>query len=163
MIPFSREEREWFLRNLALGLVEYLGAKGPPVNVEEILEHPPAVYDQDFGVVEMMTNIWDATFARPINQRGNIFVRVDLRSEDRRYALAREMLNALITSKHGRAMGLPDLLMPHLKESGAYFARHLLMPDHLMVSYGEKARGQVELAEDFQVPMAIAAVRRAEL
>ena len=93
MIPFSREEREWFLRNLAHGLVEYLGRAEPPVDVESMLTHPPALYDFDFGVVDMYSNLWDATFARPPSQRGSIFVRIDLDPDERRFALAREMLS----------------------------------------------------------------------
>ena len=75
MIPFTREEREWFLRNLARGLIEYFGRSEPPVGVEDMLNQPPPLYDADFGIVEMYSNLWDATFARPPSQRGSIFVR----------------------------------------------------------------------------------------
>ena len=128
MIPITRQEREWFLDTIALGLVEYMGVAEPPVPVEELLKHPPPIYQDDFGVVDMRSNLWDATFARPLTQRGNIFVRMDLSPEERRYALAREMLSALITSRHGRAMGLSDVFLSDLRQSAEYFARALLMP-----------------------------------
>ncbi len=69
MITITQEEREWFLRNLARGLVEYMGATNPPVEVEEMLQHPPGVFAFDFGVVDMYSNLWDATFARPPSRR----------------------------------------------------------------------------------------------
>ena len=65
MIQVTREERHWFLRNMAQALVDYAGAAEPPVPVEELLKHPPAAYQEDFGVVDMYSNLWDATFARP--------------------------------------------------------------------------------------------------
>ena len=34
MIPISRKERQWFLRNLAQGFLEYMGVLEPPVPVE---------------------------------------------------------------------------------------------------------------------------------
>jgi len=97
MIPITREERQWFLRNLAQGLVDYMGVVEPPVPVEDLLRNPPLLYDSDFGVVDMYSNLWDATFARPPSQRGSIFVRIDLEPEERRFVLARETLSALIT------------------------------------------------------------------
>lgn len=162
MIPFTREEREWFLENLALGLVEYFGRTEPPVDVEEMLNQPPPLYDADFGVVDMYSNLWDATFARPPSQRGSIFVRIDLRPEERRFALARELLSALITSKQGRAMGLPDLLLPHLREAAEYFARVLLVPDMMLDAYRKQGGRCTALAETFQIPTPIAALRWAD-
>jgi hypothetical protein len=152
MIPITREERQWFLRNLAQGLVDFLGVQEPPVPVENLLRQPPSVYDTDFGVVDMYSNLWDATFARPPSQRGSIFVRIDLDPEERRYALARETLSALISSKHGRAMGLFDLLLPHLRESAEYFACHLLAPEPMLKAYhnqGGRGRG---VSKTFQMP-----------
>jgi hypothetical protein len=162
MIPFTREEREWFLRNLARGLVEYFGRSEPPVGVEDILNQPPPLYDADFGIVEMYSNLWDATFARPPSQRGSIFVRSDLPADERRFALAREMLSALITSKHGRAMGLPELLLPHLRESAEYFARFLLVPELMLEAYRGRGGKKAGFAETFQIPPRIAAVRWAD-
>ncbi len=159
MIPFSREEREWFLRNLARGLVEYYRTSEPPVAVEEMLNQPPPIYDADFGVVDMYSSLWDATFARPPTNRGNIFVRIDLEPEDRRYALAREMLSALITSKHGRTMGLSDILLPHLRESAEYFARYLLVPDDMLHAYRNQGGMKRGFAEHFQIPARVGTVR----
>ena len=54
-----------------------------------------------------------------------IFVRIDLPPDERRFSLARETLTALVTSEHGRALGLSDLLLPRLREWAEFFARHL--------------------------------------
>jgi hypothetical protein len=156
MIPVTSEERRWFLANLAQGLVEYAGVAEPPVPVEEILKHPPALYESDFGVVDMYSNLWDATFARPPTQRGSVFVRIDLPPDERRFALAREMLSALITSKHGRAMGLSDFLMTDLRESAEYFARKLLMPETLVTAFRSRKGKLDDVSDSFQVPPAVA-------
>src|SRR4030042_6048384 len=126
MISITREECQWLLGNLARGLVEYLGVVGPPIPVEDLLEHPPSPFDMDFGGVNMYSHLWDATFARTPSQRGSVFVRIDLPERERRFSLARETLTALVTSRHGRALGLPALLLSTLKECAEYFARHLL-------------------------------------
>ncbi|GMR11556.1 MAG: hypothetical protein BMS9Abin28_2391 [Anaerolineae bacterium] len=159
MIPVSREERHWFLKNAARALLDFSGVSEPPVPVEEVLNHPPAVYQEDFGVVDMYSNLWDATFARPPGQRGSIFVRVDLDPEERRFALARETLCALITSKHGRDLGMPDLLMSELKDSTEYFATHYVAPESLVQAYRAQGGDEENFAESFQLPAGVAAAR----
>ena len=62
MISTTREERRWFVRNLAQGLADYTGASEPPVPVEEMLKHPPEIYQNDFGVVDMYSSLWDILF-----------------------------------------------------------------------------------------------------
>jgi Zn-dependent peptidase ImmA (M78 family) len=127
-----------------------------------MLNQPPPLYDADFGIVDMYSNLWDATFARPPSQRGSIFVRIDLDPEQRRFALARELLSALITSKQGRAMGLPELFLPHLRESAEFFARVLLMPDMMLDAYRKRGGMRNGLAKTFRVPSPIAALRWAD-
>ncbi len=159
MIPVSREERHWFLKNVARALLDFSGASEPPVPVEDELDHPPAVYQEYFGVVDMYSNLWDATFARPPGQRGSIFVRVDLDPEERRFALARETLCAMITSKHGRDLGMPDLLMSELKDSAEYFATHYVAPELLVRAYRAQGGEEENFAESFQLPTGVAAAR----
>ena len=159
MIPVSREERHWFLKNAARALLDFSGASEPPVPVEDVLDHPPAVYQEDFGVVDMYSNLWDATFARPPGQRGSIFVRVDLDPEERRFALARETLCAMITSKHGRDLGMPDLLMSELKDSAEYFATHYVAPELLVHAYRAQGGDEENFADSFQLPAVVAAAR----
>ncbi|MFQ5943179.1 MAG: hypothetical protein ACE5JF_06465 [Anaerolineales bacterium] len=159
MIPVSREERHWFLKNVARALMEFSGVSEPPVPVEDVLNHPPTAYQEDFGVVDMYSNLWDATFARPPGQRGSIFVRVDLEPEDRRFALARETLCAMITSKHGRDLGLPDLLMSELRDSAEYFAAHYLAPDALVRAYRAQGGDEENFSGSFELPSAAASAR----
>jgi Zn-dependent peptidase ImmA (M78 family) len=103
----------------------------------------------------MYSNLWDATFARPPSRQGSVFVRIDLSPEERRYALAREALSALITSKHGRAMGLQELLVDELRECGEFFARHLLMPARQLHAYLKRGNAKEDLARIFAVPLRI--------
>lgn len=159
MILTSREERQWFLRNLAFGLYEYLGVAAPPVPVEELLKHPPEILSEDLGVVDMYSNLWDATFARLPNQSGSIFVRIDLASDERRYVLAREILSALITSSQGRSLGLPELLLSDLRESAEYFARQLIAPEILVAAYRKRGGGQREFGQAFGLPAHAAMAR----
>jgi hypothetical protein len=159
MTLIAPEERRWLLRNLALGLVEYLGVAEPPVPVEALLRHPPRVLQNDLGVVDTYSNLWDATFARLPDQRGSIFVRIDLPSRERRFALARELLRALVTSGHGRAMGLPDILVPEIQECAEYFAGQLLAPEALVAAYRKRGGGAAQFGEKFDLPGPVAASR----
>ena len=159
MNPITREERQWFLRCLAFGLYEYMGAVAPPIPVEGLLKHPPSLFQDDFGVVDMYSTLWDATFARPPNRPGSVFVRIDLPAEERRMALARELLSALITSKHGRAVGLVEFLMPDLKDSAEYFARHLLAPEPLVEAFRRRGGEEAGVAEAFGMPEPSARLR----
>jgi hypothetical protein len=163
MIPVTQEEREWFLDNIAQGLVEYTGVAEPPVPVEELLKHPPDLYRDDLGVVDMRSDLWDATFARPLTQRGNIFVRMDLSPEERRLALARETLSALITSKQGRAMGLPKMFISDLRDSADYFARALLAPLRFVDAHRKQDKRPDTMADDFCIPQSVADERWDEL
>jgi hypothetical protein len=157
--PVSREERQWFLRCLAFGLYEYMGAVAPPIPVEGLLKHPPGLYQDDFGVVDMYSTLWDATFARPPNRPGSVFVNIDLPPDERRMALARELLSALITSRHGRTLGLVEFLLNDLKDSAEYFARHLLAPEPLMEAFRRRGGTEDGVAEAFGMPDTSARLR----
>jgi hypothetical protein len=156
MNPITREERHWFLKCLAQGLYEYMGVAAPPVPVEGLLKHPPETFADDFGVVDMYSTLWDATFARPPNGQGSVFVRIDLSPAERRFALARELLSALITSRHGRSMGLVQLLMADLRDSAEFFARCLLTPEPLLQAFRKRGGDAADLAEAFGLPAAAA-------
>lgn len=159
MILVAPEERRWLLRNLALGLVEYLGVAEPPVPVDALLRHPPRVLQKDLGLVEMYSNLWDATFARLTDLQGSIFVRIGLPSKERRFALARELLRALVTSEHGRSMGLPNILLPELQECSEYFARQFLAPEALVAAYRKHGGKQDHFRDAFDLPEQVAASR----
>jgi hypothetical protein len=65
----------------------------------------------------------------------------------------------MITSKHGRELGLPDLLMSELKDSAKYFASRLLAPDRFVEAYRAQG-GEEETFEDaFDLPATVAAER----
>jgi hypothetical protein len=155
----TREEREWLLSNMARAFCDYMGAVEPPVPVEDMLRHPPDTYKSDFGVVDMHSNLWDATFARPLSQKGNIFVRKDLPSDRRRFALAREALSAVITSRHGRALGLMDMFISDLLESGEQFATRMLAPERMILAYRQRGGDEQGFADEFDIPAPVARKR----
>lgn len=163
MMVCTKKERQWFLQNIAQGLVDYLGVVRPPVPIEDLLKNPPALYDSDFGVVEMNSELWDATFARLPNQSGHVFIHSNLDPEARRFALARESLSALITSKHGQRMGLFELVEPHLRESAEFFARILLAPPRLLCRFYAGNGSVMEMVENFKIPIHAASKRCEEL
>jgi hypothetical protein len=163
MITCTKKERQWFLQNIAQGLVDYLGVMGPPVPIEDLLINPPALYDSDFGVVEMNSELWDATFARLPDQSGHVFVHSNLDTEARRFALARETLSALITSKHGQKMGLFQLVEPHLRESADFFARILLAPPRLLNRFCADDSSVMRMVAEFKIPIHAASKRCEEL
>ncbi|MFQ5943531.1 MAG: hypothetical protein ACE5JF_08260 [Anaerolineales bacterium] len=159
MIQASREERYWLLRNFALGLVDHLNAIYPPIWIENLLKHPPAVYTSLFAKVHTSSGYWNPIYERPIYREGQAARPWELTIDERRYAIAREILIALGSSRHGREMGLPDLLLAHLEESQDYFARVLLAPDPLVTSYRRQGRDIRGFAETFLIPTRIASER----
>lgn len=163
MMVCTNRERHWFLENIAQGLIDYLGVMEPPVPIEDLLMNPPVLFDSDFGVVEMNSELWDATFARLPDQSGQIFIHSKLDPEARRFALARESLSALITSKHGQSMGLFELVEPHLRESAEFFARILLAPPRMLCRFCAEKGSAMEMAKIFKIPIDAALKRCKEL
>lgn len=159
MIHPSREERYWLLRNFALGLVEHLGAIYPPIWVENLLKHPPAVYTNLFAKVRTTGGPWSPIYERPFYKGGRTTRPWELSIDERRYAIAREILIALGSSRHGRELGLPELLLTHLEESQDYFARVLLAPDPLVSTYRHQGKDIRGFAETFLIPTRIASER----
>ena len=159
VIRVTREEREWLLRNLAHGLVDYLGAIYPPIWIENILKHPPVLYAGLFSKIRASEGDWSPIYERPIYQNGRTTRPWELPIDERRYAIAREILIALGGSGHGRDLGLPELLLTHLEDSQDYFARVLLAPDPLISAYRRQGKDLRGLAETFLIPTRIAQQR----
>ncbi len=155
----NREERQWLVRMIAAGLNEYLNTTSPPVPVEELLRHPPDVFERDFGIVDIFTRIWDASFVRPMSKKGSIFVRVDLPPDKRRYALARETLVAILSGEHGRGLGLHEALLPFLTDSADYFAVELLASEILISAYVSQGGTEEDFAQTFCLPNEVAEKR----
>jgi hypothetical protein len=159
MMPVTLEERHWLLRNLANGLVEHLGTREPPVWVEELLQRPPRVFADDFGLAEAGWSFTDAIFHRSRGGNGRILVHSELPLDERRYAIAREVLVAMLGTDHGVAIGLPGMLIGDVRESAEYFARHLLTPDSLVRAYRLQGKDLRGFAETFLIPPRIATLR----
>ncbi len=162
MFQATTEEREWLLRNMALGLVDYLGAIYPPVWVENLLKQPPAVYTSLFTKVRTPDGNWSPIYERPLYLDGRTTRPFELPIDERRYAISREILIALGGSSYGREMGLPEVLVTHLEDSQDYFARVLLAPDPLVASYRKQGKDIRGFAETFLIPTRIASERWAD-
>ena len=75
---------------------------------------------------------WSPLYERPPYKDGQATRPGELPIDEQRYAIAREILLALGGTRHGREMGLPEVLLTHLEDSQDYFARVLLAPDPLI-------------------------------
>ncbi|HEX9677003.1 MAG TPA: hypothetical protein VGA07_13595 [Anaerolineales bacterium] len=157
MFICTQEERFWLVRNLAVGLVRHLQVDYPPVWVENLIKKPPAIFQDSER--KPSTGRWDSIYQKHIYRSGKVTKPLDLPIDERRYAIAREILIAMGGSKHGRDMGLPEILLPHLEECQDYFARVLLAPDSLVASYRKQRRDLRGFAETFLMPTRIATLR----
>ena len=158
MILTSQEERCWFIKNLALGLVSYMGVTEPPVWVENFLLYPPNIRAQDSSQA-LLTDMSTEIYQRLIYIGGKMISPSDLPEDERRYALAREVIIALGRCKHGRSIGLPKFIVPYLTELQDFFARNLLAPDPLIHAYRKQGGDFHDFARSFLIPSRIAEVR----
>ncbi|OGO69511.1 MAG: hypothetical protein A2Z37_18675 [Chloroflexi bacterium RBG_19FT_COMBO_62_14] len=159
MTQISLEERHWFIRNLASGLISHMGVTSPPVWIETLLHHPPAVYADVFGIIETGSPGWDIVSLRPVYEDNGIRVAYDLPLDERRFALARETMIVMSGCQHGRRMGLPEFILKDFWDSQNYFARVLLAPDHLVDAYRRQGKDLRGFAETFLIPPRIATIR----
>jgi hypothetical protein len=135
-----------------------MGVTDPPVWVENLLNYPPVAYDKDPSqvlLIEMATEI----HRRLIFIGGRMICRSDLPEDERRYALAREVIVGLGSSKHGRNMGLPHFIVPTIYDLQDYFARVLLAPDPLIDAYRKQGGDLQDFARTFLIPTRIAEIR----
>lgn len=159
MILTTREERRWFVHNLALGLTSHLNVVAPPVPVEDILENPPEVFLQPPPDLMSQYSPWSETLKRPIYVGGRVIIPSDLPDDERRYAIAQGIMLAIGESDHGRNIGLPQLLSPYLWELKDAFARYLLAPDPLIESYRLEEGIFDDFAQTFVIPPRVAVIR----
>jgi hypothetical protein len=159
MILTTQNERYWFVRNLALGLISLMGVTDPPVWVENFLLYPPIIHANNHPEANTAWDIWNEIYERLIYVGGKIISPTTLPEDERRYALAREVIIAVGGSKQGRVMGMPNLMVPYLSELQDYFARVLLAPDPMINAYRKHGGGFRDFAQTFLIPDRIAALR----
>jgi hypothetical protein len=159
MILTSQEERFWYVRYLALGLVSHMGMTEPPVWVEKFLHYSPTLYEKNNLETQTKKDVLGEIYERLIYMGGRIISHSDLPEDERRYALAREIIIALGSSKHGRCLGLPQFIVPHLPELQDYFARMLLAPDPMVIAYRKSGGEFRDFARTFLIPHRIAEIR----
>jgi hypothetical protein len=158
VILTSEEERYWFIKNLALGLVSHMGVTEPPVWVENFLHYPPIMREKDENQA-LLTDMSIEIYQRLIYIGGKMICPSDLPEDERRFALAREVIVALGSSKHGRSMGLPQFIVPYLSDLQDYFARILLAPDPFIHAYRKQGGDFHNFARTFLIPTRIAEIR----
>ena len=124
--------------------------------MENLLKSPPAVYTNLFTKVRAPNGSWSPIYSRPATKDRQSARPGELPIDEQRYAIAREILIALGGTRHGREMGLPDVLLTHLEDSQDYFARVLLAPDPLISSYRRQGKDIRGFAETFLIPTRIA-------
>jgi hypothetical protein len=159
MILTTEEERLWYVRYLALGLVSHMGITEPPVWVEKFLQYSPNLYVKSSLDSTKTTDVIEEVYKRLIYIGSRIISPSDLPEDERRYALAREIIIALGSSKHGRCLGLPQFILPYLPELQDYFARVLLAPDPMIIAYRKQGGEYRDFARSFLIPHRIAKIR----
>ncbi|MCK5646004.1 MAG: hypothetical protein KAH97_04445 [Anaerolineales bacterium] len=159
MLCTIQEERLWFVRNLALGLVSYLGVTEPPVFVENLLKYPPKALASPQDQDEINTGVWRNILTNSSYHDEDFVIPADLPLDEKRYAIAREFILAAGNTQHGRMMGLAEFLDGHYREVQDYFARILLAPDHLVRAYRKRGGQYEDFAETFIIPTRIAEIR----
>ena len=159
MLCTIQEERLWFVRNLALGLVSYLGVTEPPVFVENLLKYPPKALASPQDQDEINTGVWRNILTNSSYHDKDFVIPADLPVDEKRYAIAREFILAAGNTQHGRLMGLAEFLDGHYREVQDYFARILLAPDHLVRAYRKRGGQYEDFAETFIIPTRIAEIR----
>ncbi len=159
MLCTIQEERLWFVRNLALGLVSYLGVTQPPVFVENLLKYPPKAFASPQDRDELNNAVWHNILTNSSYHDENFVIPADLPLDEKRYAIARELILAAGNTQHGRIMGLDEFLDGYSWEVQDYFARILLAPDHLVRAYRKRGGRYEDFSETFIIPTRIAEIR----
>lgn len=159
MILTNQDERQWFTRNLAWGLVSDMGISQPPVWVENLLKYPLMPYEPVSSSLKIQMDLMLEIQERLIYIGSRIVAPSDLPEDERRYALAREVLVALGGSKYGHAMGLPSFIVAHLTDLQDYFARVFLAPDLFILAYRIQGGLLQNFAQSFLIPPRIAMAR----
>ena len=159
MLCTIQQERLWYVRNLALGLVSYLGVTEPPVFVENLLKYPPKAFEGPQEWHELNNAVWHNILTNSSYHGENVTIPADLPSDEKRYAMAREFILAASVTQHGRRMGLAKFLDSYSWEVQDYFARILLAPDHLVRAYRKRGGQYEEFAAAFIIPARVAAIR----
>jgi len=159
MLSTIQDERLWYVRNLALGLVSHLGVTQPPVFVENLLKYPPRAFDGSRERDELNNAVWHNILTNSSYHAENVVIPADLALDEKRYAIARELIIAVGDTQHGRKMGLAEFLDGYGWEVQDYFARILLAPDHLVRAYRKRGGRYEDFAETFIIPARVAAIR----
>jgi hypothetical protein len=159
MANLTESERKEIVRSLALALVEHIGAEEPPVWVESLLKNPPTVFSQKFPLAQVLHKVLEVIFVWPSEGGDQLLLPSGLPIVERRFILARELLNAVMQGLSEQAAGLSKMLLPDLDDTVDYFARVFLAPDPMIDIYRGQGREYQDFAETFLIPERVASKR----
>jgi hypothetical protein len=156
MSNLTDQERREIVHDLALDLVEHMGATEPPIWVENLLKDPPSLIAEELNLVEALAWVLEELY----NPTGaDLLAPKDLPLPERRFTLALELFEALTRQLLHRLHGLTRLLIPDIQPYGDYFARVLLAPDPMVERYRQRGGPFERFAETFLIPKRVASVR----
>ena len=146
---------------IASALLDHAHVERPPVPIREILRRPPPDLSLDLGLTESLP-FGDAMWVRTLSGIGSVFANPAVPEPQRRLAMARALFTGLCSSELGHTAGLPSPSDDRFQSLSQYFARCLLMPEHLLPDDWE-ALPPEQLAVQFVVPAEFARERMDEL
>jgi hypothetical protein len=152
-------ERKGIVRGLALALVEHMGVEQPPVWVENLLKDPPTVYKQRFPLAKVIHRVIEVIFVWSSEQGGDLLIPSGLPLAERRFLLAKELLNSLMLGLEEQSEQDSRFLLPDLGDMSGYFARVFLAPDPLVENYRAKGLSFTSFANTFLIPDSVASMR----
>lgn len=159
MANLTEMERKGIVRGLALALVEHMGVEDPPIWVETLLKDPPTVYSQRFPLINVLHQVLEVIFVWSSGQGEDLLIPSGLPLVERRFVIAKELLNAVLLGLRDQSQGGGNFLVPDLGGMSAYFARVLLAPDPLVEDYRAKGHSFASFASTFLIPDGVAAIR----
>jgi hypothetical protein len=152
-------ERKGIVRDLALALVQHMEVEKPPVWVETLLKDPPTVYRQRFPLAKVLHKVIEIIFVWPSGQGSDLLIPSGLPLVERRFVLAKELLNAMLLGLKEQSGESSKFLLPDLKDMSSYFARVLLAPDPFVEAYRAKGLAFTSFAKTFLLPESVASIR----
>jgi hypothetical protein len=151
-------ERKGIVRGLALALVQHMEVEKPPVWVESLLKDPPTVYKQRFPLAKVLHKVVEVIFVWS-GEGGDLLIPSGLPLTERRYILAKELLNAVMLGLKEQSGECARVLLPDLKDMSSYFARVFLAPDPFVQDYRAQGLSFTQFAKTFLLPENVASLR----
>jgi hypothetical protein len=152
-------ERKGIVRGLALALVQHMEVERPPVWVETLLKDPPTVYNQRFPLAKVLHKVVEVIFVWSSREGCDLLIPSGLPLAERRFLLAKELLNAVMLGLEEHSGGCSRYLLPELTDMSGYFARVFLAPDPFVKDFRARGLSFTQFAKTFLIPDNVASLR----